>query len=129
MNPTSKHSGENGAAVSDRNALIQKMKAGHKLTKEESDALGPLTNRDLAPISGDAFIDDVIQKTGYNDYSAMLIAYSLGKDCTAYALALKLRDEGKLDDARMTDVLHVIKRLKPTEPEGGMNRDTRTDSR
>lgn len=43
--------------------LIDKLKSKNQmLTKEESDELGPVSGRDLAPMSGDSFIDHMLSK-------------------------------------------------------------------
>lgn len=34
------------------------------LTKEESEELGPVSSRELAPISGDSFVDSILEKEG-----------------------------------------------------------------
>jgi hypothetical protein len=46
-----------------RGKLIKKLKSKTEfLSKEESDQLGPVTSRDLAPITGDSFCDGIIER-------------------------------------------------------------------
>jgi hypothetical protein len=65
--------------------LLKKMKSGNKLTKEESDTLGPLTGRDLAPATGDAFVDSLLMKdhtcTDYRVYPAPHAYHPRCKSC------------------------------------------------
>jgi hypothetical protein len=48
-----------------RDELLRKLKdPNYHMTKAESDELGPVTNSDLAPISGDTFVDNLLIKQG-----------------------------------------------------------------
>lgn len=45
--------------------LISRLKTGPKLSKVESDELGALTNRDLAPETGDSFVEALSRASEY----------------------------------------------------------------
>jgi hypothetical protein len=71
-----------------KSQLLAKLKRGQKLSKSESDALGPLTNRDLAPITGDAFVDGLLLLQGdclHEELDGVYCA-DCGEDRTEYSV-------------------------------------------